>query len=356
MRHLFSVFLVIATLATAGCVSVSVFGVVGDEGELYTGSATGYANKTGTIELKNDKGNRCTGDFVYTSHLRGHGFLACDDGQRAMIDFRGLSSLSGYGVGTSETGQKIVFTYGLSRAESARYLGFGVVGPSVPGAIGAAVPGATGAMPAARTLRKIGSGTGFFVSRAGHVLTSEHVVRACTDLRLVQPGGATIAATILGSDKANDLAVLKADIAPSVVAALRGRPARQGESVVAFGFPLNESLGSGGVLTTGNVSALSGLRDDSRYIQISAPIQPGGSGFAILDVSGNAIGIATSTYSGGNTGPQNVNFALKADIARTFLNAAGVTPDTTAAAGRDLGAPELAERARGFTVRVECYR
>lgn len=356
MRHFFIVLVVLATLATAGCVSVSVFGVVGDESELYIGTATGYANKTGTIELKNDKGNRCTGDFVYTSHLRGHGLLACDDGQRAMIDFRGLTSLSGYGVGTSDTGQKIVFTYGLSRAESARYLGFSVAGAAVPGATvpGATVPGAPGTT---RTLRKIGSGTGLFVSRAGHVLTNEHVIRACTHVR-VHTGGATVAASIAVSDKTNDLALLKAGIAPSAVATLRGRPARQGEAVVAFGFPLSESLASGGILTTGSVSAVSGLRDDSRFIQISAPIQPGSSGGPILDASGAAIGIATSTYIGQreNNVPQNVNFALKADIARTFLNAAGVTPETTPAGVRDLGVPELGERARGFTVRVECYR
>lgn len=351
MRHLSFVFVVLAALASAGCVSVSVFGVVGDDSELYSGSATGYADKTGTIDLKNDKGNRCTGDFVYTSHLRGHGLLACDDGQRATIDFRGLTSLSGYGVGTSDTGQKIVFTYGLSRAESARYLGFSVAGAAVPGANGPGAPGTT------RTLRKVGSGTGFFVSRAGHVLTNEHVIRACTHVR-VHTGRATIAASIAGSDKANDLAVLKVGIAPSVVAALRGAPARQGEAVVAFGFPMSESLASGGVLTTGSVSALSGLRDDSRFIQISTPIQPGSSGGPILDASGAIIGIATSTYGGqrDNTAPQNVNFALKADVARTFLNVAGVVPETTPATGRDLGGIELGDRARSFTVRVECYR
>ena len=73
-------------------------------------------------------------------------------------------------------------------------------------------------------------------------------------------------------------------------------------------------------LTVGNVSALTGLGDDSRYLQISAPVQPGNSGGPLLDASGHVAGIVTGKLDAvlaarffGDI-PQNVNFALKADV------------------------------------------
>ncbi len=57
--------LLVAAAALAGCsATADVYGTVGDADDLYTGTATGYANRTGTIELKNTRGNRCSGDFA----------------------------------------------------------------------------------------------------------------------------------------------------------------------------------------------------------------------------------------------------------------------------------------------------
>src|SRR3990167_408638 len=140
MPHL--LLLLLAAAALAGCASVSVFGIVGDEDDLYTGSATGYLDRSGTIELTNAKGNRCSGDFAYGVGLTGQGLIACDDGQRAAISFTGLSSMSGFGSGTSSSGRPVAFTYGLSREQSARYLGFKATA-AVPGG------GARGGAPAA---------------------------------------------------------------------------------------------------------------------------------------------------------------------------------------------------------------
>ena len=81
-------------------------------------------------------------------------------------------------------------------------------------------------------------------------------------------------------------------------------------------------------LSVGNVSALAGLGDDSRYLQISAPVQPGNSGGPLLDASGHLVGIVTAKLDArvarftGDV-PQNVNFALKAEVARTFLDSKG---------------------------------
>ncbi|MGQ0583994.1 MAG: hypothetical protein ACT4O6_18810 [Reyranella sp.] len=119
-------------LATAGCSATApVYGIVGNEDDLYTGSATGYMSRTGTIELENTQGNRCSGDFAYyPGVLAGRGIIGCDDGQRAIIEFIGLTPMSGYGTGIAGNGHRVAFTYGLSREQSILYLGFGSSGAS----------------------------------------------------------------------------------------------------------------------------------------------------------------------------------------------------------------------------------
>ncbi len=77
----------------------------------------------------------------------------------------------------------------------------------------------------------------------------------------------------------------------------RRSPTRLGEEIVAIGFPLAELLADSVKITTGNVNALAGLRNDTRYIQISTPIQPGNSGGPIVDRDGLLVGITSATFS-----------------------------------------------------------
>lgn len=72
---------------------------------------------------------------------------------------------------------------------------------------------------------------------------------------------------------------------------------RQGEDIVVFGFPLNSILSSGGNLTPGVVSALTGLGNNSSQIQITAPIQPGSSGSPVVNLQGKVVGVVTSKMS-----------------------------------------------------------
>lgn len=347
----------LAAAMLAGCsVTSNVYGIVGDADDLYTGSATGYMDRTGTIELKNTKGNRCSGDFAYyPGVLEGRGIIGCDDGQRATIRFTGMSPLSGYGTGTTSNGSPVSFTYGMDRQQSARYLGLNAA------TIAAATPGAgqgaaQGTAPPPAATRRVATGTGFYINRQGHVLTNAHVVDKCRELTISRQGAAAIPASVVKSDASNDLAVLIAAPSPAVATFRAGRPVRAGETVVAYGFPLTGTLSSGGVVTNGSVSALSGLRDDSRYLQISAPIQGGNSGGPLLDTTGSVVGIITASLgSRSRDVPQNVNFALKTDVARTFLDSAGV-PIETSAGGRDLSVADIGERARAFSVLIDCKR
>jgi serine protease Do len=160
-------------------------------------------------------------------------------------------------------------------------------------------------------------------------------------------------------DAINDLALLKADARPDDVGAFRLTP-HLGEPVEAFGYPLADLLSTSGNFSLGNISALSGLRDDSRYLQISVPVQPGNSGGPLLDQHGNVVGIVSSKLNAlkimarteGDI-PQNVNFALKATVAANFLQ----TNDVNFALGestRVMEPSDLAQRAKAISVFVVC--
>jgi len=211
----------------------------------------------------------------------------------------------------------------------------------------------------AQSTTALRSGTGFAVSRATHIVTNAHVVNACKSLRVLS-GVQQSSARVLAMDTEADLAVLQSSISISKTLAMRSQPAlRLGESVIAFGFPLTGALSQGGNLTTGNVSALAGLQDDPRYLQMTAPVQPGNSGGPLLDGGGNLIGVITSKLDAlaiaKRTGdvPQNVNFAIKAGVVETFLQAHKI-PYDVAVTDAQLAVADVADVAKQASVRIEC--
>jgi TPR repeat protein len=207
------------------------------------------------------------------------------------------------------------------------------------------------------TKRTSSSGTAFFVTPDGKALTNAHVVRGCGDVTVIT-GGESHPARVLARDERNDLALLATDLHPEHSAIWRLQ-VRQGEDIAVYGFPLPGALASGGNVTTGIVTALAGMRDDSRFLQISAPIQPGNSGGPVLDRNGAIVGVIVSTINGlalaSATGslPQNVNFAIKASVAAAFLDAQDVRHEDTSDQSA-LSTPDLTAHARSFTAKVLC--
>ncbi len=206
-----------------------------------------------------------------------------------------------------------------------------------------------------------GSGTGFAVSAEGHVVTNDHVVRGCRSVRVRRLDESLSPAKVVATSHADDLALLKIDKTDAVAPFRSGREIRQGDQVVAFGFPLSGTLASSGNLTLGNITALAGLGNDERFLQISAPIQPGNSGGPLLDMNGRIVGVTTASIStlgaGKATGgaiPQNVNFAIKGEVAAAFMEKHGVASATTGGSSRAMKPADVGDRAKRFTVRVEC--
>jgi hypothetical protein len=199
------------------------------------------------------------------------------------------------------------------------------------------------------------SGTAFFVSSDGKMLTNAHVVEKCQQIRV-----AGAAARLLARDGVNDLALLASDLHPTQWAAWH-QTLMLGEEIVAYGFPLAGVLSSSGNVVTGNVTALAGLGDDSRFLQISAPVQPGNSGGPLFDRYGNLVGVivaklnAVKIASATGDIPQNVNFAIKGSVAMAFLDSQRVThPDGPTA--QALSTPDIAARAQALAVQVVCMQ
>ena len=200
--------------------------------------------------------------------------------------------------------------------------------------------------------KRVGNGTGFFVTADGYIVTNAHVVEGCEDPRIIYGLAEPVPAQVLARDARNDLALLKADILSDHVANLRAG-VRIGEEIAAFGYPLQGVLSAGGNFTVGNVSALAGLKNDSGRIQITAPVQPGNSGGAVVDQSGNVIGVVVTRLA--DTTQQNVNFAIKVNVLTAFLDLHGV-PYSTVASEHPLGRIELAEKAQSITVLIVCEK
>ena len=190
------------------------------------------------------------------------------------------------------------------------------------------------ALPSVVTIRvesgdDAGSGSGFVIDAAGHILTNNHVVSAAAasgDITVVFNDLRSEKATIVGRDSSYDLAVLKIDSTTSPPLSFgSSADVVVGDGVIAMGAP----LGLDATVTSGIVSALNrpvsaGDGDETSYInaiQTDAAINPGNSGGPLLDMAGRVIGInsaiaripGSTGTTGGNIG---VGFAIPSDQAR----------------------------------------
>jgi putative serine protease PepD len=192
----------------------------------------------------------------------------------------------------------------------------------VPGA----GPSARGAEAAARTIlpsvvqvrASRGSGSGFVLDDRGHVVTNHHVVEGATDVQLQLSNGRLVDAEVVGSDPAQDVAVLRTTARGLSPASLGSSSVlRIGEQVLAIGSP----LGLSGTVTSGIVSATQrradiGDRGAQDVIQTDASINPGNSGGPLVDLRGRVVGVNTAiATTGASSGNIGIGFAVPIDRA-----------------------------------------
>lgn len=164
-----------------------------------------------------------------------------------------------------------------------------------------------------------GLGSGVIISPEGYILTNNHVVEGADEIEVTLTDSRRASATVIGTDPETDLAVLKVqlDKLPVIVLGDSDKLA-VGDRVLAIGNP----FGVGQTVTSGIVSALGrsqlGINTFENFIQTDAAINPGNSGGALVDVSGNLMGINTAIYSrsGGSMG---IGFAIPVSTAKMVL-------------------------------------
>ena len=177
-----------------------------------------------------------------------------------------------------------------------------------------------------RSLLRTGTGSGFLIDSEGHIVTNNHVIDGASNVNVKFSDGTNGVATVLGTNPANDLALLKVD--PSLVVGkepvVLGDSSRikPGQMAIAIGSP----FGLNGSVTVGVISQLgrdlpSDLgRPISNVIQTDALINPGNSGGPLLDSSGAVLGINTAiqlSLNGGASG--GLGFAVPVDTLKKVL-------------------------------------
>jgi serine protease DegQ len=163
-------------------------------------------------------------------------------------------------------------------------------------------------------------GSGVNVSTSGYVLTNHHVVEAADEIEVALADGKKLLAKVVGNDPETDLAVLRisAEDLPAISFGT-SEALRVGDVVLAIGNP----FGVGQTVTSGIISALGrtglGINTFENFIQTDAAINPGNSGGALVDATGNLIGINTAIFSrsGGSMG---IGFAIPVSTAKMVLD------------------------------------
>jgi serine protease DegQ len=168
-------------------------------------------------------------------------------------------------------------------------------------------------------------GSGVIVSPQGFILTNNHLIESADEIEVALADGRRAPAKLVGADPETDLAVLKIDL-PDL--ATKPLPAltfgsidqvKVGDVVLAIGNP----FGFGSTVTMGIISATGrshlGINTFENFLQTDAAINPGNSGGALVDVSGNLLGVNTAIYSRSGTSA-GIGFAIPASIAKQVLD------------------------------------
>lgn len=165
-----------------------------------------------------------------------------------------------------------------------------------------------------------GAGSGVIMTEDGYIATNHHVIKGARTVQVTLHNGDSYPATIVGSDQANDIAVIKID-AKGLTTATIGDSSKVavGDLAVAIGNPLGQL---GGTATTGIISALDRTLDIEgttlNLLQTDAAINGGNSGGGLFDSKGELIGIVESKASA--VGVEGLAFALPINIVSPLIN------------------------------------
>jgi len=169
---------------------------------------------------------------------------------------------------------------------------------------------------------KVGSGSGVIIREDGYIVTNNHVIEGATEIEVTLNSNQTYPATLVGTDPATDIALLKIDASGlPVIPFGDSDKLRLGEWVIAIGSPydLRSTITAGIVSAKGrSMPNYTGEFKIESFIQTDAAVNPGNSGGALVDKSGNLVGINTAIIS--NTGSYaGYSFAVPSNIVKKIV-------------------------------------
>ena len=202
------------------------------------------------------------------------------------------------------------------------------------------------------------TGTAFAIDPY-HLLTCYHVIESAALIGIRQQGQPDREAQVVLSDIGSDSAIIRvSEPLPSFLPLAQHCDDFLGETITTLGFPLS-GLSSQLQVTQGCISGLTGSGDDIRYMQFTAPIQPGSSGSPLLLPTGEVVGMVTSSFV--HEHAQNLNYAVKFQLLSALLSSAGISltdlessKKATSRLATLLSTPQLSKQSRGALWLVGC--
>ena len=202
------------------------------------------------------------------------------------------------------------------------------------------------------------SGSGFFISKEGYVVTNQHVIEDAKSIKITCVNGdktTQYRAKVEVSDKQNDLAILKITDTfrafTNIPYTLKFSQSSIGEDCWVLGYPLVSTMGYDIKLTNGVISSKSGFEGNISQYQFSAPVQPGNSGGPLFDKKGNIIGIVQAKHGWAD----NAGYAVKTSYLKNLMDMLSSPislPQTNQLANKNL--PQQVELASKYVCLVIC--
>lgn len=217
-----------------------------------------------------------------------------------------------------------------------------------------------GAKPAPRG-RSRGTGSGFFVTAAGHVVTNHHVIDGCKTLSVTPAGGAASAARLIAADEASDLALLQsATPSPGFARFREPAPLLSGDDVAVVGYPLHGRIAIKPILVEGHVSVGRGAPRPEQFA-MKIDVRRGNSGGPILDSSGHVVGVVVAkvntpgVYASTGKLIRDLGYGIRQSVTLDFLKQHNITVATAPSRVpvADGGMMDVAGR---FVAQITCWR
>lgn len=195
------------------------------------------------------------------------------------------------------------------------------------------------------------SGSGFYITSSGYILTNNHVIEGCRKVSLTHDGKEFVA-NVIATDSKNDLAILKSNVRPKKFYKISREDPKLLEDVIIAGYPLGKRVSASIKTSKGSVTSLAGYGDNYSNFQTDAALNQGNSGGPIINQSGSVVGVAVANF-GKQSGVESFNFGIKSSTVRTFVSSNDI--NFTMGSKSNFSNEQLSSLITNATIYLECW-